>query len=341
MKEKETKETVKIPRTHIEGALYYVTSRGDNNENIFKDNHDFDSYLDLLKKYKEQYGFKLFSFVLMPNHLHLLIELKEGLTISDIMHDLNANYTKYFNSRYESKGHLFQERYKMVLLEKEQYLIPVSAYIHLNPRALGLTTQPQAYAYGSYALFCGSRPQNLLRLDMQDEIREMSGYLGGKKYEDVLSAITAAEMEVLGKDLSKQIILGRGEFIERIREYCEKIKSTPAQPLAPVQPAVESAHPYRRLILVGSLAVVMLGALTLYLYAKGVQTRDMFSKELAKKEAEINMRLAKDKEFIHKDLEEKYRADMVSYQAMAKRLELEKQKVRKLENDVDKTGGKQ
>jgi putative transposase len=341
MKEKETKDTVKIPRTHIEGALYYATSRGDNNENIFKDNRDYESYLDLLKKYKEQYGFRLFSFVLMPNHLHLLIELKEGLTISDIMHDLNANYTKYFNSRYERKGHLFQERYKMVLLEKAQYLVPVSAYIHLNPWALGLTAEPKEYAYSSYPLFCGLNPRNLLRLDMQDEVREMSGYLGGKQYEDVLSSIPGTEMEVLGKDLSKQIILGKEEFIEKVREYSGKIKSASVQPAMGVQPAVEAPYPYRKLILAATVVVMVMGLLTLYLYARGVESRDRYRKELAKKEAEINMRLNKEREFIHKDLEEKYHADMVSYQAMAKRLELEKQKVRKLENDVGKTGGKQ
>jgi putative transposase len=339
MKEKETKENVKIPRTHIEGALYYVTSRGDNNENIFKDTRDYESYLDLLEKYKEQYGFKLFSFVLMPNHLHLLIELKEGLTISDIMHDLNANYTKYFNAGHERKGHLFQERYKMVLLEKSQYLIPVSAYIHLNPRALGLIAQPKEYVYSSYGLFCGARPQNLLRLGMEDEIREVSDDLGGKKYEDVLSAIPAAEMELLGKDLSKQAILGRPDFIEKIKEYSKNVKAASVQPAAPAQPVVENAaHPYRKLILAGSLAVVLLGILTLYLYARGVETRDRFIKELAKKESELSMRLAKDRAFIHKDLEEKYQADMVSYQAMAKRLELEKQKVRKLEDKLDKGG---
>ncbi len=124
---------IKIPKIHIEGALYYVTTRGDNNEDIFKEPEDYKTYLGLLRKYKEQYGFKLFSFMLAPNHLHLLFELKMGITISDIMHDLNGNYTKYFNSKYERKGHLFQERSKMVLAEKDKYLLPIIAYMHLNP----------------------------------------------------------------------------------------------------------------------------------------------------------------------------------------------------------------
>ena len=63
-------------------------------------------YLDLIKKYKDQYGFKIFSYILMPNQLSLLLELKEETTISVIMHDLTSSYTKYYNSRYNRKGHL-------------------------------------------------------------------------------------------------------------------------------------------------------------------------------------------------------------------------------------------
>ncbi|MFA5115907.1 MAG: transposase [Candidatus Omnitrophota bacterium] len=338
MKEKESRETVKMPRTHIEGALYYATSRGDHNEDIFKDSHDFNTYLDLLKKYNEQYGFKLFSFVLMPNHLHLLIELKEGLTISAIMHDLNANYTKYFNGKYERKGHLFQERYKMVLLEKERYLVPVSIYIHLNPQILGLVADAKEYAYSSLPFYAGLRSADE-RFTFRDEAAEMSSCLNGGEYKDVLSAASRNENELLGKELSKKSILGSEAFIRKVREYVEMSKAAPVE--SAQQPGIEVTHPQRRFLLAGVMAVAVMGILTLSLYVIGVQARDKLNQELEKKEAQISARLAKDREFIHKDLEEKYQADMVSYQAMAKRLELEKQKVRTLEDKMDKGGVKQ
>ena len=126
----------RVPRINLEGALYYVTSRGDHNEAIFKEAGDYAAYLDLLKKGKEQYNFKLFAFCLLPNHIHLLIELAGDTTISQIMYGLNSNYTKYFNAKHHKEGHLFQERYEMALLEKEPNLLNMTAYIHLNPKAL-------------------------------------------------------------------------------------------------------------------------------------------------------------------------------------------------------------
>ncbi|MFA5115625.1 MAG: transposase, partial [Candidatus Omnitrophota bacterium] len=273
--------------------------------------------------------------VLMPNHLHLLIELKEGLTISAIMHDLNANYTKYFNGKYERKGHLFQERYKMVLLEKERYLVPVSIYIHLNPQILGLVAEAKEYAYSSLPFYVGLRSADE-RFTFRDEAGEMSNRLNGGEYKDALSAASRNENELLGKELSKKTILGSEVFIQKVREYVEMSKAAPAG--SAQQAGIEVVHSQRRFLITGVMAVAVMGLLTLSLYVIGVQARDKLNQELAKKEAQISARLAKDREFIHKDLEEKYQADMVSYQAMAKRLELEKQKVRTLEDKMDKGG---
>lgn len=90
-------------------------------------------YLNLLNKYQQQYGFTLFGHCFTSNSLSLLIELKEGLNVSDIMHDLSTNYTKYFNGKYARKGHLFKERYDLVVAEKAQYLAPIME--HMRKRA--------------------------------------------------------------------------------------------------------------------------------------------------------------------------------------------------------------
>ena len=170
----------RIPRIHIEGALYYITSRGDHNQNIFKDEQDYKYYLELLRKYKQQYGFKLFSFVLLPNHLHLLIELREGITISEIMHDLNSSYIKYFNSRHKRRGHLLQERFKLILIEKQPYLLYITAYIHLNPRKLGLVSEVNDYPYSSYCYYLKTEKLKSIKteeLNLGEEIKEVLAYL--------------------------------------------------------------------------------------------------------------------------------------------------------------------
>lgn len=315
----------KIPRTHIEGAVYYVTSRGDNEEVIFKDNEDYQRYLELLKKYKEQYGFKLFAFVLMPNHLHLLIELKEGLTISDIMHDLNSNYTKYFNGKYERKGHLFQERYKLVLLEKESYLLPVSSYIYLNPLKLGLINEISEYPYSSYLYYIGKGKE----LDLAEEIKVIRQKLGMRSYEELLRGVSKEEMEALGKDLAKEQIMGSGEFRKKVEELTEELKSLKTEKPKRVN---------KKFVLTGAVAILILGVFNFYLYGKTLDLKKNFKQALEKKEVELNTQITQEKQKAYKDLEEKYQADRVSYEAMAKRLELEKQKIKKLEGKVDGHG---
>lgn len=219
---------VRIPRMHIEGGLYYVTIRGDHDEEIFKEAEDYQAYLNLLKKYKEQYGFKLFAFVLLPNHLRLLIELKEGITLSDIMHDLNGNYTKYFNRKYSLKGHLFQERYKMNLLEKTHYLIYMSAYIHLYPQWLNLVPKAAVYPYSSCPVYLyyaglkgdcvdtGQKPFGF-DVEMKQEIMEVLSALEEKNYADYLVNISREEIKIFAKHLKKRTVLGSEEFRETVR----------------------------------------------------------------------------------------------------------------------------
>jgi REP element-mobilizing transposase RayT len=314
---------IKLPRTHIEGAVYYVTSRGDNDEGIFKDEADYQSYLELVRKYKEQYGFKLFAYCLLPNHLHLLIELKEGLTISNIMHDLNANYTKYFNSRYARKGHLFQERYKIVLAEKKLYLLALSAYIHNNPLKLDMAQDLRDYTYSSYLYYTQARPEGYKSgVSMDKEVKELKEYLGkDKDYAGYLKGEAVSGIEGLGGDLNKEMILASGEFRKIIEAYVSN---------APARETNKNLGKNRtNFILAGATVLLVLVCAVLYKYS--LAQKDEFQKELKNKEQAINAKVAQEKKKIYQNLDEKYRADQVSYQAMAKRLEIEKRKARDLE----------
>lgn len=332
--EKMTKiQRINIPRTHIEGAVYYVTSRGDNNQEIFKDNEDYKKYLELLRKYKEQYGFKLFAFVLMPNHLHLLIGLKKDITLSDIMHDLNANYTKYFNGRRQRKGHLFQERYKMNLLEKTPYfLFWITAYMHLNPKVSGLVSDIKEYIYSSYPLYISKEDATVNKqlFDMQNEVKEGLEYLEEKDYAGYLNGISKEEMESFGRDLTKKPVLGSSEFIEKVQSEVNMQQAS----LNPIKNGVP-AFTFKRIVLAGSATILILGIFSVYLFSTTKAAKENLNKELSQGKIELSEKLKQDREFIKKDLDEKYRADLVSYQAMAKRLEIEKNKVKHLENKIE------
>src|SRR4030042_3150799 len=119
-------------RIEYEGAFYHVIARGNQRQRVFKDENDFQKYLELLVYYKERHKYSLYAYVLMNNHVHLLIETFK-IPLSKIIQGINQSYTMYFNKKYRTVGHLFQGRYKAILCDKDAYLLSLIKYIHLNP----------------------------------------------------------------------------------------------------------------------------------------------------------------------------------------------------------------
>ncbi|MBK5276808.1 MAG: transposase [Desulfuromonadales bacterium] len=119
-------------RIQYPGAVYHVTCRGNEQRKIFLDDEDRMRFLRILAQSLNIYSAKLYAFVLMDNHFHVLLETPLG-NLSEIMRHFNISYTGYFNRRHKRVGHLYQGRYKSILVEKEAYLSVLSRYIHLNP----------------------------------------------------------------------------------------------------------------------------------------------------------------------------------------------------------------
>ncbi|RLB68707.1 MAG: hypothetical protein DRH04_06575 [Deltaproteobacteria bacterium] len=119
-------------RIQYPGAFYHVMHRGNGGREIFVDDVDRFSFLDFLARSIDIYDIRLHCYVLMGNHFHLLVETPRG-NLSEFMRHFNISYTAYFNKRYRRIGHLYQGRYKSVLVEQESFLTMVSRYIHLNP----------------------------------------------------------------------------------------------------------------------------------------------------------------------------------------------------------------
>jgi len=119
-------------RIQYSGAVYHVTCRGNERKEIFKDDRDRKTFLEILAKSSNIYNIKIFSYILMENHFHLLIETPLG-NLGEFMRHFNITYTGYYNRRHNRVGHLYQGRYKSILVDKESYLSVLSRYIHLNP----------------------------------------------------------------------------------------------------------------------------------------------------------------------------------------------------------------
>jgi len=119
-------------RIQYPGAVYHVTSRGNGRQAIFRDDEDRARFLDILSQSVDTYGIKLHGFVLMSNHFHLQLETPRG-NLGEFMRHFNITYTSHYNRRHKRSGHLYQGRYKSVLVDKDAYMSQVSRYIHLNP----------------------------------------------------------------------------------------------------------------------------------------------------------------------------------------------------------------
>ena len=137
-------------RITIKKSCYHIITRGNQKQTVFKEPADYQKYLLLITRYKNRYHFKLFCFCLMPNHVHLIIEVDNPKHLNKIMHGLDLSYTLYFNSKYEKVGHLWQDRFKSKIIEKDAYLIECIRYIEANPVRANLASSIQQYPWSSF-----------------------------------------------------------------------------------------------------------------------------------------------------------------------------------------------
>ena len=148
-------------RVWYPGAKYHIVSRGNRKSQLFRDQLDFEFYLDVLRKIKAKCGFTLLSYCLMSNHVHLQIKTEE-VEIWRLMHQINLFYAKYFNYKYDLIGHVFQGRYFSKMIEDEFYNLGVNRYIHLNPVKASAVRKPESYNRSSYQIYLGLREDELV-----------------------------------------------------------------------------------------------------------------------------------------------------------------------------------
>lgn len=144
-------------RLEFPGALYHVISRGNERGPIFVDDLDRADFLNLLGSVVLKETFRLHAYCLLGNHYHLLLETLAG-QLSRGMHRLNGRYAQRFNARHERCGHLFEGRFKALIVEKESHLLELQRYIVLNPVRAGLVGRPQDWRWSSYRATCGQIP---------------------------------------------------------------------------------------------------------------------------------------------------------------------------------------
>ena len=144
-------------RIEFAGALYHVTSRGDRREAIYEDDQDREAFLGVLAEVVERFNWICHAYCLMTNHYHAVIETAEE-NLSKGMRHLNGVYTQASNRRHQRVGHLFQGRYKAILVDRDAYLQELSRYVVLNPVRAGLVDSPGEWPWSSYRAMVGEGP---------------------------------------------------------------------------------------------------------------------------------------------------------------------------------------
>ncbi|WP_341327252.1 transposase [Methylotuvimicrobium sp. KM2] len=141
-------------RLEFAGALYHVTSRGDRREDIYLDDEDREAWLEVMDDVCGRFNWVVHAYCQMSNHYHLLMETVDG-NLSKGMRHLNGVYTQRFNRRHGMVGHLYQGRYKAILVQKESYLLELIRYIVLNPLRAGMVGNPEDWPWSSYRSMIG------------------------------------------------------------------------------------------------------------------------------------------------------------------------------------------
>jgi REP element-mobilizing transposase RayT len=139
-------------RIEFEGALYHVLSRGNDRRDIFSDAVDRFKFLEGIGEMADRFDVDVFAYVLMGNHYHLLLRTKHA-NLSKSMQWFGATYTRRFNNRHRRSGHLFQGRFKSILVQNDAYLLRLSYYIHRNPMRAGLVARLADYKWSSYRCY--------------------------------------------------------------------------------------------------------------------------------------------------------------------------------------------
>lgn len=229
-------------RIEYSGAFYHITARGNQKQQIFLSPRDFNLFFEILDMAFERYTYFLHCFVLMNNHYHLIIETPDG-NLSKILQFINGRYTQSFNKHNRKTGHLFQGRYKSILIQEEKYLLELSRYIHLNPVRANLVNDPAKYQWSSLPYYLEK-----LNIPRWFKINCIKSYWNNfddnefytAYYEFLCSKIQETKKEEIFKNIYGQSMLGDVEFIDKIKKMGVKTgKETSHNYLYEKRPKIE------------------------------------------------------------------------------------------------------
>ncbi len=234
-------------RIEYDGALYHITSRGNNRQLIFRNDGDRALFLDTLNRVKQRFHWICHGYCLMNNHYHLIVETPDG-NLSVGMRQLNGVYTQAFNKGHGRIGHVFQGRFKAVLVQKDSHFLEVCRYVVLNPVRAKAIGQPRLWKWSSYNATAGiAEAHPCLTVD------EILGHFGSRKgsaqekYREFIQA--GIDAGSLWDALQAQALLGEDGFTATFRPLLadkQKIREIPRGQRFAARPSLEKLFAHSR-----------------------------------------------------------------------------------------------
>lgn len=204
-------------RIELSGGLYHVTSRGDRREDIYFSDDDRRSWLEVFEQVCERFNWVCHAYCQMTNHYHIVVETPEG-NLSQGMRQLNGVYTQRVNRTYDRVGHVFQGRFKGILVEKEAYLLELARYVVLNPVRAGMLTDCQDWPWSSYrAMAEEETAPKWLETDWILSQFATSREQAVRRYVDFVRA--GVGLPSLWENLKNQIYLGGETFLNEVQSH--------------------------------------------------------------------------------------------------------------------------
>ena len=161
----------RIKRIYYNNAVYHISIRGNNKQMILREDLDKIVFLKTLRKFKNRFKFKLFGFVIMDNHVHLVIETNDSINISKIMQAVALSYSQKFRHKYNYTGYVWQGRFKSNVIDNDRYILECINYIHNNPIRAGVVNSIEEYPWSSYNFYnnnCTEQINSLVHIDRLD-----------------------------------------------------------------------------------------------------------------------------------------------------------------------------
>ena len=206
------------PRIEYNGGMYHVISRGNNRDHILKESSDKQYFIDQVKELKNPLGLKIFGYVLMDNHYHFLLQTTNK-PLHTIMHQLNNRYSKYFNKKYLRSGHVFEGRYKAILVLDERYLLELVRYLHQNPVRAKMCSRVDEYPWSS-DIFYRKNDERLVDIGLVLDTLSEERSVAIKMYTECIDQIPENTVnyekgKVIGEDTSPVMNSSKVKYEER------------------------------------------------------------------------------------------------------------------------------